>query len=297
MPVRFVRPVSRSAYTARRLGFSALALFVIALLAHRFGPLTTPDFLAVTFLAAAIAAVSVPLSILGLMRLWQIGAEGGVPAAKGLFYAVVPLAVVATGAFYYYTLPPLYDISTDMADPPAWVAEPRARQQWLPPRVAMTPAERRSQFAAYPGLTGRRYEGALDRIYQGVTKAALSARIGVTRKQGIELVVPDISERRAPQDEQAPVPDVAPIPLPRPEPSTIPIFGNVGDVLLQGETRTLILGLRFDVVIRLREDAETTSVDIRVASRYGPHDLGFGDEIAEDFLDRLDAELLGIAGN
>jgi hypothetical protein len=39
------------------------------------------------------------------------------------------------------------------------------------------------------------------------------------------------------------------------------------------------------------------ATDIRVASRYGAHDLGIGDEIAEDFLRRLDTELLGIAGN
>ncbi|MCJ9745436.1 DUF1499 domain-containing protein [Neorhizobium sp. SHOUNA12A] len=297
MPVRFVRPVSHSAYTARRLAFSALALFVIAALAHRFGPLATPDFLALLFLSAAIAAVSVPLSLIGLMRLWQVGASGGVAATKGLIYAVVPLAVVATGAFYYFTLPPLYDISTDIADPPPWVAEPKASQKWLPRATVITPADRRVQFAAYPGLTGRRYEGALDRVYQGVQKAVLSARIAITKKEGVELIAPDISQRPAPQDEQAPVPDVAPIPLPRPEPSLAPVFVNSGDVLLQGEARTLILGLRFDLVIRLREEAETTSVDIRVASRYGPHDLGMSQAIAEDFLDRLDTELLGIAGN
>ncbi|MGK9050364.1 DUF1499 domain-containing protein [Neorhizobium petrolearium] len=297
MTVRFVRPVSYSAYAGRRFGFSALVLFVIAALAHRFGPLTSPDFLALAFLSAAIAAVSVPLSVIGLVRLWQVGAEGGVAAAKGLFYAAVPLAVVAAGAFYYYTLPRLYDISTDIADPPPWVAEPQANQQWLPRTGMITPADRRAQFAAYPGLTGRRYQGALDRVYEGVQKAVLSARIAITRKEGIELIAPDIAERPAPQDEQAPVPDVAPVPLSRPEPLLSPLFGNAGDVLLQGETRTLVLGLRFDLVIRLREDAETTSVDIRVASRYGPHDLGIGQAIAEDFLDRLDTELLGIAGN
>ncbi|MFB9951515.1 DUF1499 domain-containing protein [Rhizobium puerariae] len=297
MTVRFVRPVSSSAYAARRLGLSALVLFAIAALAHRFGPLTTPDFLSLTFLAAAIAAVSVPFSLIGLARLWQVGAEGGVAAAKGLVYAAIPLGVVATGAFYYYTLPALYDISTDLADPPSWIAEPHAAQQWLPRPGAVTPAERRAQLAAYPGLTGRRYEGAIDRVYDGVRKAVLSARIVITRREGIELIEPDIAERPAPQDEQAPVPDVAPIPLPRPEPSLSPVFGSASDVLLQGETRTLVLGLRFDLVIRLREDAETTSVDIRVASRYGPHDLGTGEAIAEDFLDRLDTELLGIAGN
>jgi hypothetical protein len=296
MTVRFVRPVSHSAYAARRLGYSALILFLLAVLAHRFGPLTTPDFIVLVVVAAIIGAVSVPLSLVGLMRLWQVGAQGGVAATKALISACIPLGLVATAAFFYYTLPRIYDISTDLADPPPWIAEPQANQQWMPRPLVVSPVERRIQFAAYPGLTGRRYEGALDRVYQGVTKAAASAQISIELKEGVELVEPDISERPAREDEQAPVPDVAPIPLPRPELSLAPVFGAAGDVLLQGEARTLFLGLRFDVVIRLREDAETTSVDMRVASRYGPHDLGLSEAIAEDFLDRLDAELLGIAG-
>lgn len=56
----------------------------------------------------------------------------------------------------------------------------------------------------------------------------------------------------------------------------------------------LVWGLRFDVLIRLKEEAETTVVDVRVASRYGPHDLGMGADIAETFLDALDAEMQGL---
>ncbi len=224
-------------------------------------------------------------------------ARGGLAAAKGLVYAAVPLGVVLVGAYDYRHFPAIHEVSTDLDDPPAWIAAPKADQGWLTRPASLGPAERRAQFAAYPTLIGRRYDGAIDRVYEGVQKAAHAARITLTRKQGLELIVPDAAGRTAPRDDQTPVPDVAPIPLPRPEPSLTPVFGNAGDVLLQGETRTLVLGLRFDLVIRLHEDAETTSVDIRVASRYGDRDLGMSEEIAETFLDRLDQELLGIAGN
>jgi hypothetical protein len=296
MTVRYVRPVSHSAFIGRRLALSALVLFVLVVLAHRFGPLTEPDFLALLLLAAAIATASLPLSLIGLVRLWQVGAEGGLAASKALLYAALPLGVFLYGAVQYTILPPLYDVTTDTADPPPFIVEPHAAQQWLPRPASITSGERRAQLAAYPGLTGRRYEGALDRVYAGVRKVVDAAGVSILQAQGLSLVEPDLTERAAARDEQAPVPDLAPVPVPRPEPSPAQAFGEAEDVLLQGEMRTLLAGLRFDLMIRLREDEETTSVDIRVLSRYGPHDLGLGNQIAEDILDRLDTELLGLAG-
>lgn len=304
MTVRYVRPMSHSAYAASRIGGAALLLFVLAVLGHRFGPLRTPDFLALVLLSAAIGAAAVPLAMIGLVRLWQKGAEGGIASAKALLYAGVPLAVVATGAALYLTRPPLYDVTTDVQDPPPYLAVPDYDQQWLVRPASPTAADRQEQVGAYPGLAGRRYEGALDRVFEGVKAAALSSRIEIIKQEGAELAEPELAEPEPapPADEVAsedgPLPLASvPIPLPRPEPSLpAPLVAPPGVVLLQGEAETLIFGLPFDVVIRLREDAETTSVDVRVTSRYGPHDLGMSAAVADDFLKRLDAELLGIAG-
>lgn len=321
MIVRYVRPISRSAYAARRIALAAVSLFALAVIGHRFGPLRTPDMLAILLLSAAIAAVAVLLALIGLARLWQKGAEGGIAAAKALVYAAVPLAVVATGAVAYLSRPAIYEVATDVEDPPAFLAPPDYDQKWLVRQATMSAADRRAQLAAYPGLTGRRYEGALDRVLLGVEAAALSARMSIRQREGTELIAmeepprpePTAGPQDVPPDGELALPGVVPVPQPRPlvpgEPSPLDapagnLNGNLesdalaqgGDVLLQGETRTLILGLPFDVTIRLSEDAETTSVDVRVASRYGSHDLGLSAEIAEDFLDRLDAELLGIAG-
>jgi hypothetical protein len=299
MTVRFVRPISHSAYAARRIGLAALVLFVLAVLAHRFGPLRTPDFLALVLLSAAIAAAAVPLALLGLVRLWQKGAEGGIASAKALVYAGIPLGVVVLGTVLYLTRPPLHDVSTDVEHPPAFLTPPDHDQQWLMPSATSILADRRAQAEAYPGLVGRRYEGALDRVFEGVEAAALSARIEVLQRDGAELMEPQEAppaEDLPPEEDDPLSMDSVPVPMPRPEPLlAAPVF-SASDVLLQGETRTLLLGLPFDVVIRLREDAETTSVDVRVASRYGSHDLGLSAVIADDFLKRLDAELLGIAG-
>ena len=299
MTVRFVRPISHSAYASRKIAVAALLLFVLATVGHRFGPLRTPDFVALMLLSAAIAGIAVPLALMGLMRLWQKGAEGGVASAQALLYAAVPIAVVGIGAFAYLTQPALYEVTTDIEDPPTFVAAADYDQEWLAGRAPVTVAGRRSQTAAYPGLTGRRYEGALDRVMEGVEAAALSARIVLLKQEGEE---PELDE--AEEEITVPVPQNVPVPLQRPGERPLPrdlasveeTVRPAEDLLVQGETRTLALGLPFDVVIRLREDEETTSVDIRVASRYGAHDLGMSAAIAEDFLDRLDTELLGIAG-
>src|SRR5690606_38473275 len=118
MTVRYVRPISHSAYAARKIALAAVLLFVLATLGHRFGPLRTPDFLALLLLSAAIAGAAVPLALIGLMRLWQKGAEGGIASAQGLLCAAIPIAVVAMGAYPYITQPPLYEVSSDTEDPP-----------------------------------------------------------------------------------------------------------------------------------------------------------------------------------
>ncbi len=302
MTVRFVRPVSQSSYAARRIGLAALVLFVLAIAAHRFGPLKGPDFAAVILFSSAIAIVAVLFAAIGLVRLWQVGARGGIAAARALIYAAPPIILVGFAATLYFTTPPLYDVATDVEDTPVWLQPPSAGQQWLQRATMVTPTDRQLQLTAYPELTGRRYEGAVDRIYEAVAKVAKSERITLDRKHGMELVEPDITERPAPKTraETGAVPDNIPIPLPRPDQlrpgkAVEPEIGRPGDVILQGQTRTLILGLRFDIVIRLREEAETTMVDLRVASRYGGHDLGLSADIAQSFLRALDSELLGLA--
>ncbi len=44
MPVRYERPVSHSAYSARRLSLFSLLFFTVALVLHRFGSFETPLF-------------------------------------------------------------------------------------------------------------------------------------------------------------------------------------------------------------------------------------------------------------
>ena len=301
MSIRFDRPMSHAAHVSRLVAAFALVLTITTMLAHRFGPLATPYMVLFLLIAAALAAFGVILAVTGLVQLWQTGAEGGIPAFKALVYASLPLFLVGFSAVRYETLPKIYDVSTDIIDAPQWLSAPHADQIWLRHDGLITASNRAEQEDAYPALNGRRYEGGMDRVVEAVRLVAKQNGIRIVRTDGAAAGGPDVDQKHVKkQDSTAAVtdaPDFIPVPTPRPlndEVATL-IKGNT-DVSLQGEKRTLILGLRFDVLIRLREESETTLVDIRVASRYGPHDLGMSATIAESYLKALDAELLGIAG-
>lgn len=299
--IQYERPVSHAAHWARRLALFSCLLFLAAVLSHRFGPLTTPHFLALAGFAAAMAGMAVLLAAIGLARLWHVGARGGKAALTALLLCLLPLGFTGAAAYAYFYKPALYDVTTDTLAAPPWLAAPAAEQDWLPRIGPVGARDRAVQLAAYPGLSGRRYDGALDRVYQGVRKVAAAYGITITAEDGLDNILADLEDlvvdpAKVAESQESlgdvPVPEARPLETP-----PIPRIGGPGDVLLQGEWRSPVFGFRFDVVIRLREEAETTLVDMRAASRYGPHDLGFGAALVEGYLKALDAELLGIAGD
>ncbi|QJX04078.1 MULTISPECIES: DUF1499 domain-containing protein [Rhizobium] len=302
MAIRFDRPVSNAARFSRLLAAFSLVLALAVMIAHRFGGLATPYLVLLLIAAAGGALLSVMLAAVGLRSLWMTGAEGGLAALAALIFAAFPLGLGAYATERYMTRPDIYDVSTDPVSAPDWLSPPHSDQIWLKRNVLVTPEDREKQLAAYPELTGRRYEGALDRVLEAVRKVAKMSGITITKSSGDTEPDRDAEDRPvkppAPGDDAvADAPDIVPVPTPRPyDDDVAKLIRGVNGVTLQGTTRTLILGLRFDIIIRLREEAETTFVDIRVASRYGQHDLGFSAEIAGDYLKALDAELLGIAG-
>lgn len=302
MMIKYERPTSHAAGWARRIARFAFGLFAVALLAHRFGPLITPHFVALAVFSAGLAALAVVLAAIGFVRLWQVAAVGGVASFVALVYAAIPIGATGLALNEYFSKPAIYDVSTDTLTPPAWTKPPDAVQGWLERPAVITPQDREAQIAAYPGLTGRRYDGALDRVFEGVKIVAAKTGIRIVDEEGVENAKPDLEDMAVKPDDVAPAdsePGDVPIPLSRPQamPGEMSPARRSSDILLQGEWRTLVVGFRFDVLIRLREEAETTFVDLRVASRYGAHDLGLGAAFANQFLHALDAELLGIAGD
>lgn len=300
MTIRFIRPVSKAARYALRLAVVAFLMLLGSWLAFRFGPLRMPDFVLLVLVAGGLALLSVPLAIWGLWRLWHVGARGGLAATKALMIAALPLCVLGVASEYYRNRPQLYEIATDLSNPADWIRRPTAAQGWLP-RPKSDPREHAdAQMAAYPTLTLRHYDGALDRIYQVARKVAADQRLTVTATAGAAYARPDFpTPSETPELLGGEVGIKAPIPMPRPEPvPEMPDTDNEppGTIRIQATSRDLIFGFPSDIVIRLREKEDSVQVDMRVASRFGPHDLGLSADIANRYLTALDGALLGIAG-
>ncbi|MFB2550917.1 DUF1499 domain-containing protein [Ensifer soli] len=293
--IRYERPHSRSASLARILARLACAIFLVALGLHRFGALPTAQFLGIAIGTALIAATACLLAVVGLVRLWQVAAKGGRASLAALLYAAPPLAFAGFFLAAFLLRPAIHDVSSDTADPPAWVVPPLAVAATTPASLA---ADHAAQAQAYPELIGRRYDGGLDRVLSDLRQVAQENGV-VLRKAEESTDGPAQPPAGTPASEAGePLPDTVPVPSARPVlPGDLAAIGQPREALLQGEWRTPLVGLRYDVVFRLREDAETTLVDMRIAPRFGRHGLGLGADFAGRFLRALDAKLLGIAGD
>ncbi|MCV3766459.1 DUF1499 domain-containing protein [Rhizobium sp. TRM95796] len=296
MPVRYERPVSQSAYSARRLALYSLLFFVVALVLHRFGSFETPLFLAVATVAVTVTLAATAMACVGLAMLWRHGARGGAASAQAILVALPILGAAGWITRDYLQSPPVYDVATDLGRRPQWLTDVEADQSWLGPRLPVGEADRLLQQASYPGLTGRRYEGGLDRVYAAARQVALDMGVRIVAEKG----GPSDDLRALPSgrtnEPAADALDVVPVPEPRPDLEEFLAAAQPQDALIQGAYRTMVFGFRQDIVIRLREEEETTLVDVRVAARYGRHDLGGGAALISAYLKALDAALLGLAG-
>ncbi|WP_339758054.1 DUF1499 domain-containing protein [uncultured Hoeflea sp.] len=304
MPFRPQRPQSIAAAWSRSLGRFALLLALMALLLHRLGMLQLPNAVAAVLLAAVVAVFVLGLAIIGFFMLWHIGAKGGHASFSGMVMALLILVPIGLAASRFVLLPRIHDISTDVKQPPEWLEEPEIVSSWIPRSDGDNPAARELQTQAYAQITGRRYEGAIDRVLLAVRAIAQEKKWTEVANIGVEALVDGLepSSRSEETQEQASVsngeadPTRAPLPAPRPNIEDEPVAPLPSYAVLQYRTRTLVLGIPQDVLVRLSEEEETTFVDMRAATRDGEHDFGINAELIRTFLQDLDLQLLGIAG-
>ena len=230
-------PVSALATWSRNLAiFSVITVLVSMIIVHT-------DFLEmkpamVTFFGGlAIAGLSILVGLGAFAAIWQNGSRGMSRVLLALLIDAMVLAYPAYLGLQYRKLPKIHDITTDPIDPPRFEALARLR-------------------------TG---EGVNSAVYAGLYSAE-QQRIAYPEIETVDLELPT---KRAYEVALAIVQKRKWIVIEAREPQPPRNIGRIEAV-----ARTLVMGFREDVSIRVKADGEDSRIDIRSSSRYFESDLG-----------------------
>lgn len=247
------RRVSNATVWSRRVALFSVVLFLTAGLGHRFGFLTTPDFFPVLGVIAAFALLALLFAIRALFLFWDHGGKGGGTLLFAILVALLVLTPFGITAYRGITLPMLNDVSTDTDDPPEFTIAAAERVDGMNRIEPFTPERRKLQQDSYPTATGRRYEAPMGQVAEVVQD--------VLANRGWTIV------------------------------SSTDFPPEATEITIEAEADSPLLGFPADVAIRLIDEDTSTYVDMRSASRYGPHDFGDNAARIAFFLADLDVEV------
>jgi hypothetical protein len=230
-------PVSSLASWARNLAVFSVVAVMVSIVIVRFGFLEMKPALATFFGALACAGLSILVGLAAFVAIWQNGSRGMSRILLALLIDAVVLAYPAYLGLQYRKLPPIHDITTDPIDPPRFEALARLR------------TGDGTNTAVYAGL----YSAEQQRLYYPDIE---TVELDVPAERAFDVAKQIVIKRKwLIIDERAPLP-------PR----------RIGRI--EAVARTLIMGFREDVSIRVTSDGEGSRVDIRSSSRYFEGDLG-----------------------
>ena len=243
---------SRAAFWSRRLALFALTVLAFGLALGQSARLDVPGTIGVVGSGFLLAIAAIGLAILAFVTIWRSGRSG---LGRALFALMLSFGLLAWPAWLSlaaFRLPAINDVTTDLADPPAFSrsrAALAARSGHVPPPSA--PETRAAQARAYPSIAPISLDIGVDAAFALVGKAAA--------RRGFEVI-----------DAVAP-------------------GGRTGAGRIDAISRTALLRFPDDVTIRVRPLAAGTRIDLRSVSRYGRFDFGANARRIRDFAAELTA--------
>ena len=180
-------PLSRLAVWSSKLGWFALAVGALSIVVVRSGAFETEPALATFGAALAFAALAILLAIAAFISIWRQGRTGLGRAVLGFFLGLILLCYPAYLGYRAYKLPAIYDITTDVANPPRFETLAKFRASGMNIYHSSFAAKQR---AAYPNIASLQYNVA--------PKTAFDAALNVItkRKWRIADVEPPSPARR-----------------------------------------------------------------------------------------------------
>ena len=144
---------SRAAIWGMRVGVLALILLVLAIIANRYELVVFRTAILGIAIAGAIGIVAVIVSLIGLVRTLGGKKTGAGLAIAGLVIGLIAATPFTTSFLKGRSVPPIHDITTDLANPPQFVAVVPLRVGSPNPLDRAAPADLAAlQAKAYPDL-------------------------------------------------------------------------------------------------------------------------------------------------
>ena len=242
-------PTSRLAIWARRTALFSLIATILAIVIVRSGLLEFRPALATVGGALAFSAIALLLAFAAFVVIWREGLIGIGYSLTAIGIAIALLAYPSYVALASYRLPWIYDITTDPIDPPRFEALARIRPRDANPVIYAGLSAAEQQRNAYPEIETLEQEATAQASYE--------AALAVVTKRKWNIVA-----RRPPER------------------------GREGRI--EAVARTPIMGLREDVVIRIRSEGQGSRIDMRSSSRYGSFDFGTNATRVLTLIDEID---------
>ncbi len=239
-------PTSRTALAARWIALFSVPVSIIAALASRSGRIETVPALAAVGSGLALAAVAGVLAFAAFAVIWVRGTRGGKAALLALLVSAAVLAYPAYVIVKGLPFPILYDITTDVADPPVFAGAAAERMTGENPLVYGGERMAIVQLAGYPDIVPVTSDLPVAEVH---TLALQAARARGWRIIAGEAIAPGATQVR-----------------------------------IEAVASSLIVGLKSDVAIRIRAAGRGSRIDMRAASRYGRRDFGHNASLIRDYL-------------
>ncbi len=231
-------PVARAAVWSRRLAIFACAIAAVAIALARLGAADPPAVLTVFASALVVAALAAMLAGAAAVVIWRDGLRGAGQASFGFALAAALMAYPVALAVVAFVLPPINDVSTDLASPPTFLISMKARAARAGDEPPPSSEESRAtQREAYPDIETVQVEMDSTEAYR--------LALGAASDLGWRIV------------------DAEP-----------PNLAGDGAALIEATDRSLFFGFVSDIAIRIRPGATRTAIDVRSVSRVGKHDFG-----------------------
>ena len=285
----------RSPGIARRLAGFSLVLIVVGVAIYRLGSILPEALVGVLLLSGGLALISFIICLVGLARCWLFGIVGGGAAFGGLFLAGVALTPFLFLAYLGSTNPPTNAAYTEGLAPDEIAAAISTSGVDTAKRTGGVA----SAIADLPSVVpGRRYSIDAPRVFEA--SRAVLTDLGWTVE---DLVVGDpLRDQNGAADDLG-VSGSLDIPVPTfradalaAEPGTQqPAVPDADRYSMNVVARDAILALPSDMVIRLVEDENETFVEVQSVSTVTGLDFGQNRRLIEEFLQRLDRTLTGLA--